>query len=216
MSEPQAFWPPFSLVLSTPRLTLRPVTDADIPEAIEAALSGIHKPGKNPFSHPWTEAPADQLPANTARHIWSTRAAATKENWCLQLGVWHGGEFLGSQDFQAKSFPALRTVTTGSWLKQSAQGRGFGKEMRAAVLLYAFDWLKAEVAESEAAAWNAPSLGVSRSLGYTDNGVFRQIWKDNEYTEVQYVRVTPDSFNRPDWQLRVEGHKATAEFLGLR
>ena len=32
---------------------------------------------------------------------------------------------------------------------------------------------EAEVAESEAAAWNAASLGVSRSLGYEPNGVTR-------------------------------------------
>ncbi|GAP55455.1 hypothetical protein AHiyo6_20200, partial [Arthrobacter sp. Hiyo6] len=35
-----------------------------------------------------------------------------------------------------------------------------------AVALYAFDYLGAELATSEAAVWNQQSLGVSRSLGY--------------------------------------------------
>ncbi|MEO6531051.1 MAG: GNAT family protein [Specibacter sp.] len=80
---------------------------------------------------------------------------------------------IGCQDVGATSFADLKTVTSGFWLQQSEQGQGFGKEMRAAVLISAFDWLQAEVAESEAAAWNGASLGVSRSVGYELNGVFR-------------------------------------------
>ncbi|MCY1216713.1 putative succinyl-CoA transferase [compost metagenome] len=94
------------------------------------------------------------------------------------------------------------------------QGRGFGKEMRAAVVSYAFDHLKAEVAESEAAAWNEKSLGVSRALGYELNGVARASW-GGKVQEVQKVRLTPATFKRPDWSLKVEGHEATAKFLGL-
>ena len=86
--------------------------------------------------------------------------------------------------------------------------------MRAAVALYAFDWLGAEVAESEAAAWNQQSLGVSRSLGYELNGVTRASW-GGKAQEVQKVRLTPATFNRPDWQLKVEGHEATAKYLGI-
>ena len=112
-----------------------------------------------------------------------------------------------------KDFAALKTVSTGSWLKQSVHGQGLGKEMRAAVTLYAFDWLKAEVAESEAAAWNAASLGVSRALGYELNGVTRTAW-GNKVEEVQKVRLTPQTFKRPDWTLQVEGHEPAARFLG--
>jgi RimJ/RimL family protein N-acetyltransferase len=86
--------------------------------------------------------------------------------------------------------------------------------MRAAVALYAFDWLKAEAAESEAAAWNSPSLGVSRSLGYELNGITRMSWGGKAET-VQRVRLTPEAFKRPDWQLKVEGHEPTAKFLAI-
>ena len=86
--------------------------------------------------------------------------------------------------------------------------------MRAAVVSYAFDHLKAEVAESEAAAWNEKSLGVSRSLGYELNGVTRSAWGGIRQ-DVQMVRVTPETFKRPDWTLKVEGHEATAKYLGL-
>ncbi|VXC60342.1 conserved hypothetical protein [Arthrobacter sp. 9AX] len=205
-------WPLFGLRLTTPRLELRPIRDEDIPAAVEAARSGIHEPSRNPFSTPWTELPADELGPNMARWYWRCRGESIPESWTLLLGIWHEGEFIGCQDVGTKDFAALKTISTGSWLKQSVQGRGLGKEMRAAVVLYAFGWLRAEVAESEAALWNEASIGVSRSLGYELNGTTRKAWGPKVET-VQHVRLTPETFKRPDWELRVEGHKAAAKFL---
>ncbi|MDR6791565.1 RimJ/RimL family protein N-acetyltransferase [Pseudarthrobacter oxydans] len=214
MTSLNAVWPLFGLTLATPRLELRPIQDHEIPAAVAAARTGIHEPGRNPFSTPWTELPAQDLGPNMARWYWRCRAECTPESWTLLLGIWHNSEFIGCQDVGAKDFATLKTVSTGSWLKQSAQGRGLGKEMRAAVALYAFDWLGAEVAESEAADWNAASLGVSRSLGYELNGTTRKAWGTKVET-VQHVRLTPDSFKRPDWTLKVGGHEAAANFLNI-
>jgi RimJ/RimL family protein N-acetyltransferase len=212
MTTMNAVWPLFGLTLRTPRLELRPVLDQDIPAAVAAARSGIHEPGRNPFSTAWAEAPEHELGHRMAQWHWRCRAERTPESWTLLLGIWHDGEFIGCQDVGAKDFALLKTVTTGSWLKQSVQGRGFGKEMRAAVALYAFDWLGAEAAESEAANWNEASLGVSRSLGYDLNGITRKAW-GTQIERVQHVRLTPDSFKRPDWTLQVEGHEPAAKFL---
>lgn len=214
MTELTTVYPPFALTLATPRLVLRPLRDGDIPAAVEAAASGIHEQGRNPFSTPWAESPPDQLGPTMGRWYWQCRANSTPESWSLILGIWHGETFLGCQDVEAKDFSVRRTVNTGSWLRRTAHGRGFGKEMRAAVALYAFDWLRADVAESEAAEWNAASLGVSRSLGYELNGVTRMSWGGKAET-VQRVRLTSGAFRRPDWQLKVDGHEPTAQFLGI-
>ncbi|MGM9474019.1 GNAT family N-acetyltransferase [Pseudarthrobacter sp. YS3] len=214
MTALTSLWPVFGLTLRTPRLTLRPITDEDIPAAVAAARSGIHAQGRNPFSIPWTELPAEELGPNMARWYWRCRGGFTPEDWTLLLGIWLEGEFIGCQDIGAKDFATLKTVSTGSWLKQSVQGQGLGKEMRTAVALYAFDWLGAEVAESEAALWNAASLGVSRALGYELNGVTRKSW-GGKAEEVQNVRLTTASFKRPSWTLGVEGHEAAAKFLGV-
>lgn len=212
MTSLNAVWPLFGLTLATPRLELRPIQDHEIPAAVAAARTGIHEPGRNPFSTPWTELPAEDLGPNMARWYWRCRAECTPESWTLLLGIWHNSEFIGCQDVGAKDFATLKTVSTGSWLRQNVQGRGLGKEMRAAVALYAFDGLGAEVAESEAASWNEASLGVSRSLGYELNGITRKAWGTRIET-VQHVRLTPDSFKRPDWTLKVGGHEAAANFL---
>lgn len=207
-------WPPFGLTLTTPRLTIRPILDEDIPAAVAAARSGVHEPGKSPFSTPWAELPDDELAPNMAQWYWRCRANFAKDSWTLLLAVWQDDEFLGVQDLGAKNFKTLKTVSTGSWLKQSAQGRGIGKEMRAAVVSYAFDYLQAEVAESEAASWNKQSLGVSLSLGYELNGLVRDGWGE-KVEEVQRVRLTPKTFNRPNWTLKVHGHEGLKTYLGL-
>lgn len=207
-------WPLFGLHLSTPRLELRAVTDEDLPAFQAAGLSGIHEPGRSPFSHPWTDVPDAELPANMARHVWRTRAQTQPGDWTLSFGVWHEGELVGMQDLLGQDFARMRLVTTGSWLTRSAQGRGIGTEMRTAVVLYAFDHLGAQVAESDAASWNLSSLGVSRAVGYEDNGVTRRMWGDSAQ-EVQRVRLTSELLRRPDWSLQVTGHDAVASFLGL-
>ncbi|MCU1531253.1 MAG: family acetyltransferase [Arthrobacter sp.] len=214
MTEPATYWPPFGLALTTPRLDLRPIRDDEIPAAVAAARSGVHEPGRNPFSTPWTEVSVNELGPNMAQWYWRCRGILSPEEWTLLLGVWHDGKFIGCQDVGAKNFATLKTVTTGSWLRRDVHGRGFGKEMRGAVALYAFDWLGAEVAESDAAAWNQQSLGVSRSLGYELNGVTRASW-GGKAQDVQKVRLTPGTFRRPDWPLEVRGHGPTAAYLGI-
>lgn len=212
MTTLSSIWPLYDLVLASPRLELRPIQDQDIPAAVDAARSGIHEPGRNPFSTPWTDLPAEELGPNMARWYWRCRAECTPEAWTLLLGIWHEGQFVGCQDIGAKDFAIRKTVTTGSWLRKSAHGVGLGREMRAAVVLWAFDWLGAEVAESEAADWNAASLGVSRSLGYELNGTTRKAWGTKVET-VQHVRVTPATLKRPDWTLQVQAHESVAKFL---
>lgn len=212
-------WPLLRLRLTTPRLVMRPLRDEDIPHYVEAARGGLTDPALAPEGHSalanaWDESP--ELAANSARWIWESRLRSHPDAWTIMFGVWSGdGEFLGSQDVGAKDFPQLRTVTTGSWLRHSARGRGLGRHMRAAVLLWAFDHLGAEVAETSAYDWNAPSQGVSRSLGYAANGETRIQARPGVVERELRFRLARDDFNRPDWELTVDGAEAAAAFLGL-
>ncbi|MGM7696579.1 GNAT family N-acetyltransferase [Microbacterium sp. A84] len=108
-----------------------------------------------------------------------------------------------------------RTVNTGSWLPKSVHGRGLGTEMRAALLLFAFDALGAEWAESGAARWNDASLNVSRKLGYELNGVTRVAPRAGEAVDEQRVRLEKTSFVRPDWSISVRGAEPTLAQLGV-
>ena len=205
MSDPSSVWPLFSLVLRTPRLELHPVRDDDLPGLVQAVADGIHDAGRSPFPSPWAEAPADRLPAELARYHWSLRAKTTADSWRVAFAILEEGVVIGCQDLSADSFATTRTVTSGSWLTRSAQGRGLGREMRAAALLLAFDHLGAEVAESSALEWNSASIGVSTALGYEANGASRLVGADGEAVEEIRFRVTPVTFRRPDWTLDAGG-----------
>lgn len=207
-------WPLFRLTLRTPRLELRVLRDDDLPGLVEAARAGIHDPARMPFSQPWTDLPDDELTAGLVQHQWRQRAALTPASWSLNLVVRRDGVPIGVQDLVGRDFVALRTVETGSWLTASAHGQGLGTEMRAAALSFAFDHLGAEVATSSAAEWNAASLGVSRRLGYVDNGVSR-VAPRGEAELDRHLRLVRDAFVRPPWTPHVDGASEARRALGL-
>ena len=150
------------LVVSTPTLTLRGMTEQDalalanlVPQDLE------HDPC-------FPELTSTQ---KSLRAYWQAQGQWSAQDWVLQLVVVVDGERVGLQALEGKDFAVRRTVDSYSWLVPSVRGQGVGKRMRAAVLELAFAHLGAEVAVSEAWEDNAASLGVSRSLGYRDNGI---------------------------------------------
>jgi len=166
-------WPLYDLRIRTPRLELRLPTEAELVSLAEIALAGIHADAEMPFSIPWTRLPSPEFEWGFVRYHWRTRGEWVPEHWTLELAAFRDGAPIGMQALLAGDFPRLRTVRTGSWLGLASQGRGLGKEMRAAILAFAFDGLGADVAETEAFADNAASIGVTRALGYEENGVGR-------------------------------------------
>jgi RimJ/RimL family protein N-acetyltransferase len=161
----------YDLRLSTERLELRLPTDDELLELLEVARRGIHDPSEMPFGIAWTDAPSPQLERSFLQFHWGSRANWTAENWTLNLGVWADGGLVGTQGLKAERFPTLRSVATGSWLGREFQGHGIGTEMRNAVLALSFDHLRAKWATSSAFRENQASLGVSRALGYTEDGL---------------------------------------------
>lgn len=208
-------WPLFRLRLRTPRLELRVVRDEDLGPLVRAALAGIHDPGVMPFAAPWTDAEPDVLRRGLLQHQWRQRAELAPEDWTLIFTILHDGVPIGVQDVRGHRFPTRRTISTGSWLTRSKQGQGLGREMRVAVLLWAFDHLDAEVAETSAADWNLASQGVSRSLGYRVNGLGRIEARPGEMELDVRFRLEPEWLARPDWTLEVEGAAETRRELGL-
>ena len=207
-------WPFDRLRLRTPRLELRPVRDEDIAGLVQAALAGVHDPEAMPFAVPWTRQEPHELARGTAQHVWLSRANLTREAWNVSFAIVEDGEIVGRQDIAADSFADRRTVETGSWLTRSRQGRGLGREMRAGVLLWAFDWLKADYAETAAMAGNAASRRVSESLGYRPNGTTRHRVAAGEVYDSMLYRLKAAEFVRPDWELQVEGQEGIGELLG--
>lgn len=164
------YWPLFDLSIRTPRVELRYPDDDLVVRTIEVSTKGIHDPADMPFGVPWTDKPSPVFERASIQHYWQGRANHKADNWHMPLVVLVDGEPVGVQACQAENFARTRTAGTGSWLGRAFQGQGIGKEMRAAVLHFLFAGLDAQRCESGAWHDNAPSLGVSRSLGYVENG----------------------------------------------
>ena len=207
------YWPLFDLRVRTPRLELRPPDDDVAVELARIAAQGIHDPATMPFMIPFTDQASPQLERSSLQYLWRTRAEWSPEKWALPLAVIADGTVVGLQDVNAEAFPTLRTVRTGSWLGRAHQGQGIGKEMRAAVLHLAFAGLGAASAYSGAWHDNAASLGVSRALGYLDNGDVMAIRRDKA------DRMINLTLPRERWQRRddivIEGLEPCLEMFGL-
>lgn len=171
MALRETYWPLFALRVRTPRVELRYPDDDDIVALAELAIRGVHDPDFMPFEITWTDVPSPELERNTLKFFWAQRANWTPQDWHLPMTVVVDGVVVGIQAVHAAHFAERRVAHTGSWLGQAHQGKGIGKEMRAAIVHLAFAGLDASIAESGAWHDNAPSLGVSRALGYEENGI---------------------------------------------
>ncbi|MGE3285761.1 MAG: GNAT family N-acetyltransferase [Pseudonocardia sp.] len=212
MSHPEP-WPLRHLVLRTPRLELRPDDDAGLLELVAAAHAGVHPPEEMPFLVPWTDADPRYLGRSSVQHFWQQRSALAPEDWNVHFLVRHEGRVIGVQSLQAREFGIVREVATGSWLGLAHQGRGLGTEMRAAVLMLAFDHLGAVCARSGAFTDNAASLRVSAKLGYVPDGTVTHVRRGEPAGEVR-LRLTPAGFVRPPWTPQVEGLAGCLGLLG--
>ena len=197
-------WPLHNLVLRTPRLELRPDDDAGLRELVEEARLGVHSPDEMPFGFAWTDAPPNELGGNMMRHYWGERARISPDNWTINFLVRLDGRAIGNQGLTGRNFAVSREVCTGSWIGMRHQGQGIGTEMRAAVLLFAFDCLGATRARSDAFEGNERSLGVSRRLGYRPDGTEYAVVRGRAQTHVRLL-LERDGFDRPDWTLDVRG-----------
>jgi RimJ/RimL family protein N-acetyltransferase len=199
-------WPLRNLVLRTRRLELRPDDDYGLYQLIEVARAGIHPPEYMPFGLPWTDVPDAELGINILRFYWSQRAQLRPDDWNLHFLIRLDGKVIGEQTVHGRDFAITREVSTGSWLGREFQGHGYGTEMRAAVLGFAFDHLGAVQARTSAYVDNERSLRVSRSLGYVDDGTLRDSRRGEPAVQLRML-VTADRFAkfRPLWKLEVDG-----------
>ena len=210
-------WPLFDLRISTPRLQLRPDWDDGIAELAPVAAQGIHDPATMPFSVPWTDqAPGGPLEQRMYQYYWGQRAQWTPQSWNCTFLVSHGGRLVGAQAMFAKDFAKTRVVETGSWLGRASQGKGIGTEMRAAVLHLAFAGLSAQHARSGAWHDNAPSLRVSRRLGYVDNGEEIRLRRDDA-DRMQLLVLSREAWaaHRFGAEIEVSGLGACLSLFGL-
>jgi RimJ/RimL family protein N-acetyltransferase len=212
----QNAWPLYGIRVVTPRLEFRYVNDELGVALAELAMKGIHDPDFMPFAIPWTDAEPDVLKPNTLEYYALCRAETEPGHWVLPFAAIVKNAVVGCVTLTAKDFAILRQFETGSWLGREYQGLGLGREIRESALHLGFAGLSATLALTAAFEDNAPSLGVTRSLGYAPNGSDRKIRRGKPATSLLF------SLTSEDWTSRlrrddifIEGLAACSRLLGL-
>ena len=209
------YWPLFDLEVRTPLITLRYIDDELGVRLCDLMQQGIHDPDLIPFAHPWSTVPSPQREHDAFRHWWGERIKVTPDSWSLQFAVLRDREVIGAGGLGGKDFAVVRSLQTGSWLGLAYQGKGLGKEFRAALLHLAFAGFGAEEATTSAWSENAKSLGVTRHWGYEPNGSRRGKQGDRLGEQLHF------RMSREHWEtIRRDGIEivnldACLDFLGL-
>ena len=207
-------WPLFGLRLRCDDVVLRPVRECDLPHLAAIQPSDYeHDPRAERL-------PGQDLEEHRRRLVhqgyWRSLGTWSPASWCLDFAVEYAGGVVGVQTLEADDFPDLRTVDSGSWLTPAARGRGVGIAMRTAALGLAFDHLGALAAVTSARADNAASLGVSRHVGYQENGVSLNA-SANGLVELRHMRLTAADWKASGLGARVDvgGVEACRPWFGL-
>lgn len=202
-------WPPAGVRVTSGDLELRYLDDGLIADLGRLAADGVHDADAMPFSVPWTRGTPAQVARSVITYQWGNRASLTVDDWRIELGVVRDGEVLGIQGAYAKQYPVLRTVETGSWLGLRHQGAGVGTRMRLMMLHLLFDGLGAERATSSAFADNPRSLGVTRRLGYAENGEEPMVREGVAVMNRRFVMT------RAQWEARPESARPAVTLEGV-
>lgn len=208
-------WPPFALHLRSGDMELSPVREADIPELAEIAYGGVRKDGIEAFLVDWDSGTDEQIARSLAQYHWSTRANFSVDDWTIEFTVRVDGLAVGVQGANGRRYPLTRTISTGSWLALSEQGRGYGTRMRRIIIETFIRHFGATRFDTAYFEGNDASRRVSEKLGYSPNGHRRLISQDGApRTEHQLVLFAAD-YEHTDDEVIVTGAEAVRRFLGL-
>lgn len=199
-------FPPAGVVIRTPRLELRWPSMDDLCALANVAAEGVHDDDAMPFLTPWTRGTPEERARRVLQWNWGSWGSWDPKKWSWSSVTVVDGRVVGTQGIQATEFGVCRTVETGSWVGRAHQGQGIGKEMRAAMLHFAFAGLGAELAITGAFEDNAPSLRVTRSLGYRENGFVVMAVEDRRRRELRFTMT------REEWEA---GRRDDIEMSGV-
>lgn len=210
----ERLWPPFALRIQVDDVSLRPVREDDLPCLLDLLPHDVeHDPASEMFGEM-------DLDGNRGRIIlqsfWRSSGNWSPHSWSLPLLVARRGEAVGVQTLEAEHFPELRVVDSASWLAVSARGQGTGAAMRAGILSLAFDHLGAERAVTSAREDNAASIGVSRRLGYEDNGTSRTRSPSGPCT-LRHMVLSKEAWEASEWSrtVQVRGVEGCGPWFGI-
>lgn len=173
--------------LTTPRLLLRPFTEADIPSLI--ALAGNYEVAKNTLNipHPYTEA--------DARHWLHLTQQGHKQRtaYAFALELRATGEFIGGIGLTLE--PRFDRAEAGYWLGQPYWGQGLATEALEVLLRLGFETLGLNKIYATHHTENLASGQVMRKNGMVKEGeLVQHVKRDGQYHDLWQYRLTQSEY----------------------
>lgn len=211
-------WPVNRLRISGELISLSIPSEDDLAELAQLAAKGVYDPvnrfiPRAPVTG-WNDLPSPEAERAFLTYYWSFLTDWRPDKWNLIFAARTQGFLVGVQEIGAQDFSVTRTVSTGSWIGLEYQRHGFGKAMRQAILHFAFNGLNADRADTSAWSTNTPSLTVSRSAGYRENGTIIRSFNGEKNIQINLT------LERDEWRLQsdsfvIDGLTPEAlEFMG--
>ncbi|GHO49457.1 GNAT family N-acetyltransferase [Ktedonospora formicarum] len=96
------------------------------------------------------------------------------DNMGLPTNLWYRGQLAGAIGFPRMNWDK-RMAEIGYWLDKDLQGRGIITRATSTLITYAFEEYRFNKVEIHAATGNRPSRAVAERLGFTQEGIMRQV-----------------------------------------
>jgi len=155
------------VILETPRLVLRPFTEADL-DAVTAAC-------QDDDIQRWIPVPNPYRREDARVFVEEVCAAGWRDETLFNLGTFtrDGGELVSSIGLHQGVTRPGGVVEIGYWTAKEQRGRGYTAEAATAMCRWAFGTLGAHRLEWLAGVGNEGSWAVARKVGFTMEGTLR-------------------------------------------
>ena len=196
----ESIWPLRPIRIVTSDIELFVPDEDSLAAAALLTADGVYDPvnrfiPRSPVAG-WSGKPAHEAEVEFLRYYWASLADWRADRWNLICLARINSEIVGVQEIGAQSFAVTKTISTGSWIGRDYQGKGLGTAMRQAALHFAFEGIGADRADSSAWSTNSPSLSISKSMGYLENGTSIRAFEGKRQTQINLVLNASDWHNR--------------------
>lgn len=176
---------PADLVLTTERLTIRPLDDADVDAIVVAAT--------DPLTQEWLPLPRPYLRAHAEGFVHGIADAAQASGRGLIRAVECEGGLAGAIDFKSTDWTNGETEI-GYWTHPAFRGRGIMVEAVTAMAHYALSKADLQRVVVRVAPGNTASIRVAEKAGFTREGVARNagFTHDGRVDLVIFSLIRPD------------------------
>jgi len=175
-------------VLTTERLTLRPLEAGDAADLRRLIDDPIIARNTLRIPHPYPEGAAEEW---IAKHNDELKDV---DEVVVAMVIRETGEFIGIMGLMPKPFDAAEI---GYWLGRGYWGRGFATEAARALIRYGFEERTFNRIEATVFSFNDASAKVLEKSGMTFEGLLRQaVRKGDDYIDVRMYSIVKSEFQR--------------------